>query len=231
MNLDRNYPVTVRLNKKDVETCKNENLKKRGTVMVDRINALKTPLTKTDLIINPTHDWIFKAFLDETEISALGANTGGICDNAQTSRKARGCGLATILMKICFSDSKVGGVDVKTDDRLKNVPLKKWREMAIENCKHIVKLQCATNFEYACSGYMTAAINTKHTMMFSYQTLKSDKSDDESDDETEIMYVNIVEKIQPEFKKRPKDWILEYGKEWYFCQCKPEKQVQCEKMQ
>lgn len=129
-------------------------------------------------------------------------------------------------MELCFSDIVVGGLDIENDKKFNEVSRKKWKDRAIEYCKHIVYLECAPEkgvSKHVCSGYMTAAINTKHTMMFSVENHPLTK-------ESESMYVMKVAETQIEFKKNPEKLLEEYGTEWYFCQCKKEKLSECEAM-
>ena len=178
-------------------------------------------------------EWEFVAYFGKTELSWLGAGgksrNRGVCNNVKTEDHSRGCGMATTLMEFCFSDYMVGGVDVENDKHFKKESLTKWRGMAMKNCQHIVYLGCTPydgTPDIACSAYFTAAINTMHTMMFSYKAQNA--LDPESGPES--MYVWDVAKTQPEFKKDASRWKKDFGFEWYFCQCKKERRSECEKI-
>ena len=190
-----------------METCLNENLKTKKSFTVNKV-----------VVNNRYFDWEFDAFLDKDKLSELNANNGGKCNYVETDKNSRGCGLATTLMEFCFTDDNVGKVDVNKNEIFKlNV---KWRYMAIKNCEHIVFLQCIqldNNFEpKSCSGYLTAAINTNHAMMFVQDQLN-----------TRLMFVMNVESIQLEFKDNPQGWLNKYGMNWFFCQCKEERMTEC----
>ena len=121
-------------------------------------------------------------------------------------------------MEYCFTDDKVGGVDIPNNRIFKQPTLSKWRELATEKCEHMVYLACSPDDDdVECSAYFTAAINTKHTTMF----VVDDKNAKTN------MYVLDVSQTQPEFKKDASGWIESHGKTWFFCQCKPDKKGKC----
>ena len=159
---------------------------------------------------------MFTAVLDNVELSRLSARKGGICNLVNTDEDSEGCGLATTLMEYCFTDDKVGGIDVQKNKDFKKEHFRECREMAMKKCEHIVYLKCATKKTYACSAYFTAAINTKHTLMFT-------TTDD--DDIGTPLQANVfdVAESQLEFKEDADGWIKTYGNDWYFCKCKTQK--------
>ena len=196
-----------------LSTCKNKNLKQERKFTVNRKKSKSGKF-----------GWEFTAHLGRSELSWLGAgdekgNTG-VCNDVKTEDHSLGCGMATTLMEICFTDYMVGSLDLENDKNFKKPSLLQWRQMAKENCQHVVYLVCATITvpDISCSAYFTAAINTMHTMMFSY------------DYETETMYLWNVANTQPKFKKDAARWNSHYGKEWYFCQCKKERISECQNM-
>ena len=212
MRADPSSPITVRLKPKYINTCGNKDLKDKKEFTVDRI------VSKADLgDEDDRFDWDFRAVFDGIKMSTLNANNGGKCDLVTTKKSYMGCGLATTLMEFCFEDEKVGGYNVENDRVMNRDSMKKWREMAKENCKKVIFLKCTADPLSACSGYLTAAINTKHTMMFSYAPKVG-------------FHVMKVENSKTEFKKAPKKWTDEYGDIWYFCKCKPERKADCEAM-
>ena len=90
--------------------------------------------------------------------------------------------------------------------------------MATKICKHVVYLACAPSVDSAvCSGYMTAAINTEHTIMFVQ----------DSKDSLNNMYMMDVAQAQLEFKQDAAGWKEKHGFMWFFCQCKPDKKDKC----
>ena len=98
--------------------------------------------------------------------------------------------------------------------------------MARKNCQHIVFLACAPYDgapDSVCSAYFTAAINTMHIMMFSYQKIPLDLG-------PETFHVWDVAKTKLEFKKDATQWKLDFGFEWYFCQCKVGRLSECKQM-
>ena len=202
----RMYPETVELKEIVMRRCKNEKLKAKKSFTVDRVK------TEEDDVF----DWDFTAVLDNDVIAILSAKNGGICDWVLTDVDSRGCGLATTLMEYCFTDDNVGGIDVQKRNDFQKEYLKNWRNMAIEYCEHIVFLKClADPVLDACSGYMTAAINTGHTLLFSIKKIPQ---------QGRPVYFHMslfnVAETQPEFKKDAQSWIATNGEIWYFCKCK-----------
>ena len=208
------FPETVLLEERYSRTCSNDRLKQEMSFVVNRIKYKS---------IDPDSDtdWEFTATLEGEKLSELQARNGGQCDTVLTSEGSEGCGLATTLMSYCFDDDKVGGLDPQKDEIFKQSSLKRWRDMAKKNCEHLVHVGClplGATKKISCSAYLTAALNTRHTMMFSHQPAKMS------------MAVMEVGKVQPEFKKNADDWIKKNGHSWYFCRCNEEKLADCESM-
>ena len=219
--------ITVLLKEKYQRSCKNELLKKKKEFYVRKSASNRKG-----------YDWDFKAFLDndgcgkdENILSELNADKPGRCNHVETyDQGSRGCGLATSLLELCFEDENVGGIDPETDELFQDKPmtigsgkisLKKWRDMAIENCEHIAMLDCypqSPTPTEACSGYLTAALNTKHTMMFTYHQ------------EEDVMDVMSVINAQVEFWADADEFVYDVGRRWIFCKCKQEKLSQCNNM-
>jgi hypothetical protein len=206
---DSSYPETVPLKPEVMERCKNEKLISKKSFTVDRVDVKKKHGPKNRF------DWEFTAALDTDVLSTLIAKNGGICNMVNTDEDSQGCGLATTLMQFCFTDDNVGGVDIQNNKVFNNEYLKQRREMAIDYCEHTVFLECLAHNVDTCSAYFTAAINTKHTIMFV------------QDDTLKHMYVLNVEKTRAEFKKGAKRWIDNHGDAWFFCQCKTEREAEC----
>ena len=210
--------MTLPLKNKYMQTCLNEQLKLQKSFIVEKCESERSG-----------YDWDFKASLKQQSckdnkdiISELNAENNGKCDLVETSKTSQGCGLATSLMELCFTDDDVGGVNLEEDKNFKRKDLEKRREMAILNCEHIVYLTCAPIFPTptgSCSAYLTAAINTEHKMMFSYQNLKG---------AMDIM--NVEETAKPELKQHPDAFVQLHGEKWYFCRCKPERIKECLEM-
>ena len=196
------------------DKCSNKDLKAKDSFTVDRIDGKDDPTGE-----HIGSDWVFIAKLENKVMSSFGASKGGFCNDAATEKEFRGCGLATILAEYCFTDDKVGGVDVQNHYVFKQPSLSKWRDMATKKCEHVVYLVCApeTRNYVECSAYLTAAINTKHTIMF----VEDDKNG------ASKMVVKEVAKVQPKFKKDAAGWIENHGSTWFFCQCKPDTKGKC----
>ena len=135
-------------------------------------------------------------------------------------------------MKFCFVDPDIGSVDPakpapknKDDEKslankiLNTSHAKNVRNLAIENCEHTIFLMCApdTGISYsACSGYLNAGLSTGHTMLFTGYNGNWDVTKTST-------AINML-------KSKPKIFITEYGDDWLFCKCKPDRLSQCEGM-
>ena len=210
--------MRVALKEQYQNNCKDEKLRTKKEFYVEKCASKRSG-----------YDWDFKAFLykgscgDERHIlSELNAERGGQCNLVETSVAYGGCGLATSLMEICFTDVDVGGVDPETDAIFEYNKLEKWREMANKYCEHIVYLECdpiEPTPTGACSAYLRAAINTKHLMMFTYPNLNG------------LMDVmNVADVARALFKSNPDLFLQAHGAEWYFCKCKKESLFECHNM-
>ena len=173
------------------------------------------------------YDWNFEAVFEDTALSTLKANIGGVCNEIETIKGSRRCGLATRLMEFCFEDPTIGSVNPRTVNSknpanhiLHKTHAEKVRNLAIENCDHIIYLVCAPSdngkaLPYAsCTGYLKAALTTGHTMMF---TLNWEK--------WQVLKTSIAIDM---LKNERVTWITEYGYIWFFCKCKPNRLTQCE---
>jgi len=204
----RRYPEIVELKEKVMGRCKNEKLKAKKSFTVNRVKKKPQPIWDT-------FNWEFTAVLENVVLSTLRAKNGGICNLVRTCGHSEGCGLATTLMEYCFTDDNVGGIDVQNNEDFKKEHFKKWRNMAMQKCEHIVYLQCSADPVNACSAYFTAAINTEHTLMFSITKLViADPFIPQQ------MGLFNVAKAQLEFKEDARGWIENNGSSWYFCKCK-----------
>ena len=195
------YPATVELKETVLKRCNNEELKAQKSFTVERHVDAEFSLEFVR----------FTAVLDNVQLSELTAQSGGICNDVVTNDDSQRCGLATTLMEYCFTDDKVGGIDLQNNELFNQDPLTKYRQMAKKTCKHIVYLHCKATPLIACSAYFTAAINTKHTLMFS----TFDAADEDS-----VANVFDVAETQPEFKFDAIGWVNTNGRNWYFCKCK-----------
>ena len=102
------------------------------------------------------------------------------------------------------------------------------RNLAIANCDHIVYLACdpkAPATYAACSAYMTAALNTGHTMMFTYG---ENTEDGIRKGKWNVMAIDAA---KPKLRSNANTFIKEYGRAWFFCKCKSERVKQCEEME
>ena len=100
---------------------------------------------------------------------------------------------------------------------------KKVRNLVTANCDHVIFIICSPRntetekvpFE-ACSGYLTAALNTGHTMMFTFTMFQ---------DAWEVIKTNAAKDM---LKINPIGLIEQYGEHWFFCKSKPDRVAQCE---
>ena len=172
---------------------------------------------------NKKYDWNFEAVFEDTVLARLEAKLGGICNEIESFEGSRRCGLATSLMKFCFKDPNIGTFDPGAVNVERNPAIvllqksEKVRNLAIANCDHMIYLICAPAdimLYTACSGYLTAALTTGHTMMFT------------------INYgnwgVTKVSTAKDMLKNSPRGFITRYGDTWLFCKCKPNRVTQCE---
>ena len=70
----------------------------------------------------------------------------------------------------------------------------------------------------SCSGYLTAALSTKHTMMIAYNGNNKKWS------------ALKVSKAKLKVNSNADDFIDVHGDEWFFCKCKTERVKECEAM-
>ena len=92
--------------------------------------------------------------------------------------------------------------------------------MAIKNCDHIVHLTCSPEAPAtyrSCSGYLTAALNTDHTMMMTYGF---GRNWDAFQVKTAKLMVN----------HNADEFIKVHGDHWFFCKCKTQIKKECEAM-
>ena len=200
-------------------TCASKDLKKLKVYYVQKC--------KTE----DGYDWAFRAYLKKGTIcgrkkfiSELNAKDGGFCRaTINLSPKAvQGCGLATKMMELCYSDIGIGSVDPTKDYNFKLKGLEKWRDMAILNCEHIVSTNCnpaEPTPKAGCAAYMTAALNTGHRMMFTFPTGKLGMD-----------VINVESEGKPQLKQDADNFVLTHGNQWYFCRCKNDRIKECEAM-
>ena len=153
----------------------------------------------------------------------MSGDKGGACNSVDTSPGSYQCGLATTLMEFCFTDPDIGTVDPKIKSNFQREGAEDYRNLAIENCDHIVYLMCAPTPpipKAACSAYLTAALNTGHTMMFTNSFRTGGSKWDALKTATSKIMV----------KSNADNFVTEYGDEWFFCKCKTKQLKQCEAM-
>ena len=205
------------------ETCASEELKEQKVYYVQKCK-----------VEHHTYDWVFRAYFKKgicgrkKFLSELNAIDGGLCvATINLSPKAvQGCGLATKMMELCYSDIGIGSLNPAKDYNFKLKGLEKWRDMAILNCEHIVFTNCnpAKPTPIAgCAAYMTAALNTGHRMMFTFPTGKDPKG--------EMDVINVEDEGKPQLKKNAESFVSDHGNQWYFCRCKDDRISECEAMQ
>ena len=200
-------------------TCKSSVLKAQKVYYVQKCKSK-----------DKRYDWDFGAYLKKglcgrkKGLSQLNGQSGGFCwATAKLSpAPVQGCGLATTMMEMCFNDEDIGSIDPTEDYNFKMKGLEKWQEMALLNCEHIIYTTCnpkpPTPF-IGCAAYMTAAINTGHSMMFTFPT-----------EQGEMDVLNVADEAKPQLKADAYTFGKNHGFGWYFCRCKPERITECENM-
>ena len=195
------------------ESCINKKLVDKGSF------TMKKSKTK-----NRTFDWKFQAILKkgifkkDTVLSKLRANIGGVCNSIVTDPGSYQCGLATALMEFCFTDPDIGTYNPEESFYFQKKIAEHYRDLAVLNCENMVYLMCIAIPPSSCSGYLTAAINTEHTMMFTYgRNLRNWNA-----------LKTTTAKIM--LKGNSDTFIKDYGEIWFFCKCKSDRLTQCENM-
>jgi hypothetical protein len=167
------------------------------------------------------NDWKFRAILKKgilglfkkKVLSTLNANIGGECNSMVTQPGSYQCGLATALMDFCFTDPDIGTYNPEKSIYFQNIKAKDYRDLAISNCGHMVYLKCSPaenlpNKHAACSGYLTAASNTGHKMMFAY---------DKTPEKWNVLRIN---KAKIWLKENADTFIENYGERWFSASAK-----------
>ena len=121
--IGKKYPVIERLRDGKEKTCENNKLKLEKSFTVDRIERKRIP-----------PEWEFTATLGTKELSSLIAEKGGICNGALTHDGSKQCGLATVLTEHCFTDDKVGDVDIQNNEHFKKESLKTTLQRYRKTC-------------------------------------------------------------------------------------------------
>ena len=202
--------VTVQVSEHVRDRCQNKKLMEKGSFDVTKHKS------------SGFFDWDFDAILKDTGgvvndglLARLRADTGGHCNRVDTIPGSWGCGLATALMEYCFTDPDVGTVNLGINPFFNNNERSKmYRAKAEQYCDHIVNLQCAPDApatEASCSAYLSAALNTDHLWIFTYDPMLNKWS------------VLKVANAKQKLKEDAKGFINDYGNDWYFCLCKDDK--------
>jgi len=206
------YSTKVMFNDRFKESCINEKLVKKGSFTMKKFA--------------PGIGWIFQAILKKGScfkkdkiLSTLTASTGGVCNLVVTDPGSYKCGLATSLMEFCFTDPDIGTYNLEESSYFQNKKAEHYRDLAISNCDHMVYVKCIAEPHSACSGYLTAAINTGHKMLFTYDKLPEKWS------------VLEIATAKTMLKSNSDTFIDDYGNMWFFCKCKSDRIPQCENMQ
>ena len=84
----------------------------------------------------------------------------------------------------------------------------------------MVFISCQASPLVACSGYLTAALDTDHTMMFTNYV-------DHKDNKWDVLKVTTAKLM---IRSNAKDFINDYGAHWILCKCKTERVKECEAM-
>lgn len=230
-----------------LKTCKSAALKKKKQYFVQKCKSS-----------NPNFEWEFKAFLKKglcnrkTKLSTLHGgrvhhedreHPKGFCWATEELSPApvQGCGLATAMMELCFNDADIGSIDPKKNSIFKTEILRngvlveylrKWKEMAILNCEHIVYTSCnpqGGNPVIGCAAYMTAALNTGHKMMFTFPTGLQHPTGRGYMDVLNVQY-EAKKSLQGNGEDGAKRFKDTYGYQWFFCRCKDERKEECMNM-
>ena len=196
------------------ETCQNEALIIKGSYTM-----------KKSRIPGKSGQWMFEAIYGTTNeiLSTLKAKEGGNCNDENTEYGSWYCGLGPLLLEICFDDPDIGTfIPDKSVDSEFGMPIDKPCKHLMEiNCQHIAYLECVPyikNYNDACGGYLTAALNTLHTMMFTKRVgIK------------ELKIIRIAD-AKIKIKNDPDKFVGDFGKEWFFCKCKSDRIKECESM-
>ena len=209
------YPKKLWLDNEKIKSCSNTELRNQRYFWVDISTTTKNGIYK------------FTARLHKLwgeKLSILNAETGGICDDVRTSENFRGCGLGKSLIKTCFQDEYITGMG-----GLNPITSNLWNDRnlareAHENCLTIVYLTCSPYPPSEvpasiCKAYLEAAKDLKFHMMFvehyneneHYRTMKVTDAIDE--------FSNGAD--------GPDNFLIEYGKTWFFCKCSPRKKKDC----
>ena len=222
------YSRKTKFNDRFRDTCVNKMLVKKGSYTIQKL-----PSRGIGIGIGIS-DWEFEAILtkkgicykEDIVLSYLKADMGGVCNEVKTFPESYRCGLATALMEFCFTDPDIGTLNPATSGYFQKSNADDSRMLAISNCDHIVYLMCSPlqTIPYtACSAYLTAALNTDHTMMFTYNRANKNSNKNNWD----VLKVTTAKLM---LKSNADDFIDDYGDEWFFCKCKSEKVTQCEQM-
>ena len=199
------------------KTCENEQLKTQGNYLIEKFSL------KDDV-----WDYSFKVVLKEWDkniLSELKASKGGICNDVETQRGSKHCGLATSLMVSCFKDKDVTeGGRVHLDTWFEHHPL--HHQQAKENCAKMVMLECEPDLtdpptpNDVCIAYINAALKAGYVMMFSATGVGNGAR----------MDVMNVRSARKEFKEGPDVFIRRHGVQWFFCKCKSKRLAECRHM-
>ena len=223
--VSKRYPIKVPLPIKYSINCSNNDLRQQKYFFVRKI--LTFPLDDPDF----RGQIKFEAALainNAPPLAFLLAREGGVCLYVVTYPWSLRCGLATELMKLCFDDEDVGGVDLSSTSFVNEHPTfnNMLRVMASYYCEHIVFVNC-NPFEIpseiapptptdACYGFLNAAKLTSHLLLYSYPSCYGS-------------FGGILPVItaMSEFKRSPERFVHKYGEYWFFCECKTERLPHC----
>lgn len=175
-------------------------------------------------------DWEFQAHLKKglcrrkKGLSLLKGQSGGYCwaTPELSPPPVQGCGIATAMMELCFKDDDIGSIDPSEDYNFKLNGLEEWQQLALLNCEKIIFTTCRPKSptpKAGCAAYMSAAINTGFTMMFTFPT-----------QEGEMSVLNIETEAKPQLKEDAETFGKTHGMGWYFCRCNADRKTECENM-
>ena len=212
----------VQLPKEDLQRCQSSKLVDQGKFIISK------------KVLGPANAKYIEyyAYLNE-ETKSQDDHMGlcysqirGDCNTIEIEDEYQGCRLGTYLTQVCLEDDAVGFDDFDTA-----LAWSGRRNLIKTYCKNFKWLECAPDGDkwYACSGYMTAAINAGYELLLTSKArgnLKSIRIPESKRD----TYLFKLEAAKASFKKDgAKPFLDFYGYYWHFCKCNENLVAECKK--
>ena len=218
------YPVREYLDRKYLQTCENEEMKKRhGGFYIHKLQP-KPSDYKWIAVLNPSTTEPVLGYLDAEK---------GQCDNLRTNPGNRRCGIGNALMMLCLKDEDItddGGLNPLTDPEWLDDDLK---EPTRNLCEAIILVSCSP-YEgtppKTCEMYMNAAKIAGHHMIFTGKNIgididkKRKKRQSNGDEKYQVFEIANAKQI---FEADPEKFLLDHGKFWFFCKCRKDRMADC----